>query len=232
MPKIAVIEDDRAVNDQHREMLSQISGAEIYQAFNTADARKQLDSIDFDLVILDIELDPGSATPKGGIDLLSEYGKRKTVIIVTGMPEQNLHEISIHLKAFEFVRKPVNPADFLNKVNHALALRDLQSKKHAVGRQWPANLTTEANGLPGFVWKGKSVNLSVIQLNMVYMLAQSPGKTIPYDDLTDLLKSGNTWRVVQQHISAIKQRFRDVDDTFDRITIEPLRGYAWKADGS
>lgn len=232
MPKIAVIEDERAINDQHREMLGQVPGAEVYQAFNTAEARRLIDSMEFDLLVLDIELDPGSSTPKGGLDLLVEYGKKMTVIIVTGMPEQNLHDISIQFKAFEFVKKPVNPIDFLNKVNHALALRDLQSKKNAVGRRWPANLTTEANGLPGFLWKGKPVNLSIIHLNMVYMMAQAPGKTIPYDDLTDLLKSGNTSRVVQQHISTIKQRFREADPTFDRIATDPMKGYVWKADES
>lgn len=232
MPKIAVIEDDRAMNDQHREMLANVPGAEVHQAFNLAEARRLIDSIDFDLLILDIELDPGSATPKGGFDLLAEYGATKTVIIVTGMPEQNLHDISIQLKAFEFVKKPVNPVDFLNKVKHALALRELHLRKTAAGRQWPVHLATAANGLPGFLWKGKPVNLSIIHLNMVYLMAQSPGKTIPYDELTDLLKSGNTSRVVQQHISTIKQRFREADQSFDRIATDPMKGYVWKADES
>lgn len=232
MPKIAVIEDDRAMNDQHREMLGLIPGAEIHQAFDTAQARRLIDAHDFDLLILDIELEPGSATPKGGFDLLAEYGAKKTVIIVTGMPEQNLHEISIQLKAFEFVKKPVSQIDFLNKVKHALALRDLQARKAAAGRHWPLHLTTESNGLPGFLWKGKPVNLSIIHLNMVYMLAQSPGKTIEYDDLTDVLKSGNTARVVQQHISTIRQHFREVDPSFDRIATDPMKGYVWKADES
>lgn len=230
MPKIAVIEDDRAMNDQHVSMLAQIPDAVVHQAFSTAEARKLIDSMDFDLLVLDIELEPGTATPKGGIDLLSEYGAKKTVIIVTGMPEQNLHEISIQLKAFEFVRKPVNQIDFLNKVKHALALGDLQALKAAAGRQWPKDLSTESNGLPGFLWKGRLVKLSIIELKMVYLLAQAPGRTVIYAELAEVLKSGNTSRVVQQHMSSVRQAFREVDSEFDRIVTDPVKGYVWKAD--
>lgn len=230
MPKIAVIEDDRTMNDQHRLMLAQIPDAEVHQAFSTAQARQLIDSMDFDLLVLDIELEPGTATPKGGIDLLAEYGSKKTVIIVTGMPEQNLHEISIQLKAFEFVRKPVNQIDFLNKVKHALALRDLQALKATAARQWPKDLSTESNGLPGFLWKGRPVKLSIIELNMVYLLAQTPGKTVVYAELAEVLKSGNTSRVVQQHMSSVRQHFREVDSEFDRIITDPAKGYVWKPD--
>ncbi|WP_077033065.1 response regulator transcription factor [Pelomonas sp. KK5] len=230
MPTIAVIEDDLAMNDQHRRMLTEIPDAQVHQAFNTAQAQRLIDSMDFDLLVLDIELEPGAVAPKGGIDLLARYGATKTIIIVTGMPEQNLHEISLQLKAFEFVRKPVNPTDFLNKVKHALALRDLQAFKAASGRKWPDGLSTEANGLPGFLWNKRPVNLSIIELKMVHLLAQAPGRTVGYTELTEVLKSGNSTRVVHQHMSNVRQHFRDVDPDFDRIGTDPMKGYVWKVD--
>jgi DNA-binding response OmpR family regulator len=231
VPKIAVIEDDPAMNELHREMLAQIPGAEVHQAFSTVEARSLLESNQFDLLVLDIELEPGGPSPKGGISLLSEYGSRVPVIIVTGMPEQNLHEISLDLKAFEFVRKPVNVADFLNKVRHALAFRDLQSYRSTKkAEEWPTNLSVDPVRKPQLMWKGKPISLSTTELNVVYLLAQSAGKTVEYETFVVGLKSGNSERVVQQHIANIRRRFSDADSTFDRITNDPVKGYFWKVD--
>ena len=231
MPKIAVIEDDRAMNQLHADMLSQISGAEIHQAFSTTEARALLTSSEFDLLVLDIELEPGGPSPKGGISLLSEYGAKTPVIIVTGMPEQNLHEIALDLKAFEFVRKPISQADFLNKVRHALAFRDLQIYRSTrAADSWPAHLEVDANRKPQLTWQKKSINLSNTELSIVYMLAETPGKTIEYEKFAKALKSGQTERVVQQHVSNIKRTFVEVDPNFDRIANDPMKGYFWKVD--
>jgi DNA-binding response OmpR family regulator len=232
VPKIAVIEDDLAMNQLHCEMLAQIPEAEVHQAFNTVEARGLLKSNQFDLLVLDIELEPGGPSSKGGISLLSEYGSKVPVIIVTGMPEQNLHEISLDLKAFEFVRKPVNVADFLNKVRHALAFRDLQAYRSTKeSENWPTNLSVDPVRKPQLMWKGKPISLSTTELNVIYLLAQSAGKTVEYEKFVVGLKSGNSERVVQQHIANIRRRFSDADSTFDRITNDPGKGYFWKVDG-
>ena len=233
MPRIAVIEDDRAMNQLHCDMLCQIPEAEVHQAFNTAEARVLLASNDFDLLVLDIELEPGGPSPKGGISLLSEYGAKTPVIIVTGMPEQNLHEIALDLKAFEFVRKPVSQADFLNKVRHALAFRDLKIYKSTRSADlWPAHLEVDSKRKPQLTWRGKSITLSTTELCIVYMLAEVAGKTVEYEKFASALKSGQTDRVVQQHISNIRRTFVEVDAEFDRISTDPMKGYFWKDDAN
>lgn len=233
MPKLAVIEDDHAMNQLHCERLAQIPDAEIHRAFSTAEARVLLASNDFDLLVLDIELEPGGPSPNGGISLLSEYGAKTPVIIVTGMPEQNLHEIALDLKAFEFVRKPVSQADFLNKVRHALAFRDLQIYKSTrAADSWPAYLEVDPKRRPQLTWRGNPINLSNTELSIVYMLAEVLGKTVEYDKFTKTLKSGQTERVVQQHISNIRRTFAEVDAEFDRIATDPMKGYFWKVDAN
>lgn len=232
MPKIAVVEDDHAMNAKHCEMLSQIPDAELHQAYNTSEARSLIDQGGFDLLILDIELDPGKASPRGGLELLSEYGKEMTIIIVTGMPESNLHEISIQLKAFEFVTKPVNPFDFLNKVQHALAFRSSEAiKASSAQKKWPDNLAIDHTCPPNVLWKGKSVSLTMIELTMVHTLAQHYTKTVTYDMLAAALKSGNSSRVVNQHMSGVRRKFYEIDNSFNCISTDPGKGYLWKSDG-
>lgn len=232
MPKIAVVEDDHAMNDKHREMLSQIPGAEIHQAYSTREARELIAQGDFDLLVLDVELEPGTASPRGGFDLLIEFGTQMTIIVVTGMQEPNLHEISIQLKAYEFVRKPVNPVDFLNKVQHALDFKSSEAiKASRVQQTWPEGLSIDPTCPPNVLWKGKSLNLSTIQLTIVHTLAQQQGKTVTYDKLVPALKSGRTSRVIHQHISEVRAKFSVLEEGFNRIGTDPTKGYFWKADG-
>ncbi|WP_431049996.1 response regulator transcription factor [Roseateles sp. L2-2] len=231
MPRIAVIEDDRAMNQLHYEMLAQIEDVELHQAFNTAEARALLASTEFDLLVLDIELEPGGPSPKGGISLLSEYGSTTPVIIVTGMPEENLHEIALDLKAFEFVRKPVSRVDFLNKVRHALAFRDIYKSKRS-DDSWPTYLEVDPSRKPQLIWRGKQIYLSNTELCIVYLLAETVGKTVEYEKFFDALKTGQSERVVQQHISNLRKAFVEVDPGFDRIMTNPMKGYFWKADAN
>lgn len=233
MPKIAVVEDDRVMNDKHREMLMQIPNAQIHQAYSKEEAQVLLEQGDFDLLVLDIELSPGTTAPRGGLDLLVEYGKKMTVIIVTGMPEDNLHEISLQLKAFEFVRKPVNPSDFLNKVQHGLAFRNSEAIKASLAQNsWPEGLAVDATSPPLLLWKGQFVNLTMIELTMVHTLARNQGKTVTYSALASALKSGSSSRVVNQHMSGVRSKFTEIDKAFDRIGTDPGKGYLWKLDGA
>ncbi len=232
MPKIAVVEDDHALNDQHREMLSQIPNADIHQAYSTIEARTLIAQGDFDLLVLDIELEPGTASPRGGFDILIEYGSRMSIIIVTGMPEPNLHEIAIKLKAFEFVRKPVNTVDFMNKVQHALGFRSSEAiRESRLQQSWPEGLSIDATCPPNVLWRGSPVNLTMIELTMVHTLAQQLGRTVTYQKLAAALKSGSSSRVVNQHMSGVRGKFAEVDRAFDRIGTDPGKGYFWATDG-
>lgn len=231
MPKIAIVEDDPAMNQRHLEMLSQIPGVEIHQAYNTQEARALIAQGDFDLLVLDIELEPGTPSPQGGLDLLIEYGGKMSIIIVTGMPDSNLQDISIRLKAYEFVRKPVSAVDFLNKVQHALDFRNFEAIRASQAQKaWPSGLAIDPTCPPNVLWKGKSVPLSMIELTMVHTLAQNQGKTVTYEKLAASLKSGNSSRVVNQHMSNVRTKFTELDQDFAWIGTDPTKGYLWKAD--
>src|SRR5450759_1778707 len=106
MPKIAIIEDDQATNDRLKGLVKSLEGTEVFQAFDRASAELLIASRQFDLVIVDIELGQGPKDKYGGLGILSSLGDKRTVtLVVSGMPEQNLPDVAISLRAYDFIGK-------------------------------------------------------------------------------------------------------------------------------
>lgn len=232
MHNIAVIEDDHTLNDHYRDLIAEIPDVIVHQAFNSAEGRSLLNNGEIDLVLLDIELDRGTSNPRSGFDLLKEFGPKMVIIIVTGMPEEILHEMSIRLKAFEFVRKPANPLVLLNKLRHALQFENSETVRVSREAQaWPKGVSFDPELPLTLFWNGKPVTLTMTELKAAMYLAQRQGQVANYEQLADAaLKSGDSARVVQQHFSKVRSAFLKVDSKFDRIRNEPNKGYIWKPD--
>lgn len=232
MPRIAVIEDDPSTNNTHCEMLKAIvDGAEVYQAYSLLEAETLIAPGGFDLLVIDIDLGGGAQGREAGLKLLSQYGSQITTIIVSGMPEGNLRDISLHLKAYEFISKPVHTMDFENKVKHALAFSgsaaDKETAKEVV---WPNGLLPDKDRPPNFLWNGKPVSLTLTELTIVHCLAMRPGETVLYEKLSAAMKTGDSPRALSSHVTGVRKKFAGSDPKFDRILASPGKGYYWKAD--
>ncbi len=230
MPKIAIIEDDAAVNESHRQMLAFLPDAEIHQAYSLEEARRVITPGGFDLLILDIDLG-GSDGQKAGLELLSEFGKEMTSIVVSGVAETNLHQISLRLKAFEFIRKPADPLDFQNKVRHALAFGGTAAGHAAEqGHLFPKGLTVDPSRPPNILWRGKPVSLTLTELTIVHTLIASIGETVDYSELQELMKSAVSPRALSSHMVNLRKKFRETDKTFNRIKTAAGDGFRWKSE--
>ncbi|MFZ2998835.1 MAG: winged helix-turn-helix domain-containing protein [Undibacterium umbellatum] len=232
MPKIAVVEDDVATNNSHCRLLSAIPDADVHPAFSLAEAEVLIAQGGFDLLVIDIDLGGGPQGRSGGLKLLGQYGSQVTTIIVSGIPEDNLRDISLTLKAYEFITKPVHAMDFENKVRHALAFSGSAAGK-IVPREatWPNGLHPDIKRPPNLLWNGKSVNLTLTELTIVHCLAMYPGEVIAYGKLAAAMKTGDSPRALSTHVTGVRKKFVATDSKFDRIVAIPGKGYCWKADG-
>jgi DNA-binding response OmpR family regulator len=226
MAKIAVIEDEVATNDDYRKLLETLPGVQVVQAHTYEEAITVIRDGDLDLLLVDIDLGGAVKGQLRGFDLLREFGQQTAVIIVTGMPEQNLHAMALQLKAYDFIRKPINELDLLNKVQHALEFSSNTNGRHA--DVWPKGLEREPSRPPHVTWKKRPVNLTLTELTIVHCLADRAGDTIAHEKLAAAMKSGNSPRALAQHIAGVRKKFMDVDPEFDCIETDPGSGYRWK----
>jgi DNA-binding response OmpR family regulator len=226
MAKIAVIEDEVATNDDYRKLLETLADVEVVQAHTYDEAISVIRDGDLDLLLIDIDLGGPVKGQLRGFDLLREFGQETAVIIVTGMPEQNLHAMALQLKAYDFIRKPITPLDLLNKVQHALEFASNTNGRHADA--WPTGLDQDTSRPPHVTWKKRPVNLTLTELTIVHCLAGRTGDTISHEKLAAAMKSGNSPRALAQHIAGVRKKFIDVDPDFDCIETDPGSGYRWK----
>lgn len=229
MIRIAIIEDEPIDSDNIKKLVAGSLGAEVKQAFNRADAEELLTTEKFDLVIMDVELGSGSKNRFAGLGLLADIPATWPTIVVSGMPEENiLRGMSLVLHAYDFISKPIDEADLINKIERALEWYRSNGAKDAISPSGlPDGLTADPKRKNEYLWKGKQVRLTITQLRLLQCLIEQPGQVVDNRKLQDNLKSGSAKAVVV-HLSGMRTKFRDIDPDFDRLDNVPGRGYLWK----
>lgn len=229
MTRIAIIEDVREDSDNLKALIHSSLEAEVRQAFNKAEAESLLKDEKFDLVIMDIELGVGPKNRYAGLGLLSDIRASWPTIVVSGMPEDNLRGLALTLHAYDFIAKPVDEQDFINKIEHALEWASSEAGKDLTTQQGlPEGLTADPQRKNRYLWNGRPVSLTLTELSILQCLIERPGTVVETRNLVKNLKSGMTNKAIATQLSNVRAKFRDVDPDFDRIENEPGRGYRWK----
>ena len=135
--RVAIVEDDRELLDQMRWALKStwdVSAAE------DATAGLALLSEDPDLFLIDLRLPP-SREPREGLDLLRAIRERRPelpVVVMTGERERSFALKAVELGAYDFFRKPVNPAELVLVLGRALERRRLAAENRALREEMSA----------------------------------------------------------------------------------------------
>ena len=117
MPRVLVIDDDEMV----LALVQRILSVEGFEALTTADGPQGLKIFKErrpDVVLLDLAL-PGM----NGLEVLRkirQIDEKAKVIVVTGSGSDESAEVALRYGACDFVRKPVDYADFVRRIKAAL----------------------------------------------------------------------------------------------------------------
>lgn len=229
MKRIAIIEDVREDSDFLKALIENSFEVHIEQAFNKAEAEALLEGGKFDLVIMDIELGSGVKNRYAGLGLLSDIRATWPTLVVSGMPEDNLRNLALTLHAYDFIAKPVDERDLINKVEHAFEWYKVDASNDLAAKNGlPEGLTADPHRKNKYLWRNKPVALTMTQLSIVQCLIEKPGAVVDTRSLLKNLKSGMSSKAIATQISNIRSQFREVDKEFDHINNEQGRGYYWK----
>ena len=122
--KVLLVDDEEEFVTALAERL-ELRGFEASVATNGGDALKRIDADEPDLVVLDV-LMPGL----GGLDVLDQIRKTDPqikVILLTGRGSAEEDDQSIPLGAFDYLIKPVNIDDLIQKMRVALNDPELET---------------------------------------------------------------------------------------------------------
>ena len=232
MIKVAVIEDDLPTSNQLKAWIEAARpGIVVEQWFNRDDAEAAIAREDYALVTLDIELGRERHAGVAVINAINITGRGTPVLVVSAMPAAIYRSIMKALDAWDYLQKPsFEEADFIETFLEILrASRDRRPSREEAAASVELALDPLRQGSP--LWRGKRVNLPLTAQRILATLYERRGEVVSYDELCAVVKSGRNRDNIRKHISTIREAFRELDESFERIENVPMRGFRWVEPG-
>ncbi len=227
MIKVAVIEDDVPTSNQLKAwIMAARPGVLVEQWYNRDDAEAAVAREDYALVTLDIELGRERNAGVAIINAINKGGRGTPVLVVSAMPAAIYRSIMKALDAWDYLQKTAfEEADFTDTFLEILrATRDRQPDKSVLPDE---ELSLDPLRQHSPLWRGQRVNLPLTAQRILATLYERRGEVVSYDELFAVVKSGRNRDNIRKHISTIREAFRELDDSFDRIENIPMRGFRW-----
>jgi two-component system phosphate regulon response regulator OmpR len=212
-PHLLVVDDDARLRELLRRYLSE-SGFRVTAAADASEARSNLASFAFDLVVLDVMM-PGES----GLELtraLRAEG-RIPVLLLTAMAEPEDRVNGLEQGADDYLSKPFEPRELVLRVRNLLQRRpatDVASKDIRLGG-------CRFDVVRGELYSGGDVvHLTAAEAGLLSMLAQKAGQAVSREELSISL-SGNV-RNVDVQMTRLRRKI-ERDQRFPRY-LQTVRG--------
>ncbi len=238
VPRIWIIDDDNLFLGSICHNL-QDKGYDVETFLNGPAMLDRLaDGVDVDILLLDWKM-----PDMNGIDVLREVrqqGAEVPVIFLTVLSEQIYEEAALLGGAVDFIEKSRSFAIVQRRIELILqGTRGINGEEH--GGQAETELTIgslflDVESRRAF-WDGEPVDLTYSEFSMVHTLAEKANKDVPYRDIYDVVRGrgfqagqgDEGYRAnVRSSIKRIRQKFREIDSSFDLIENYPGFGYRWR----
>ncbi|MBO6537868.1 MAG: response regulator transcription factor [Rhizobiaceae bacterium] len=115
-PHILVVDDDTRIRDLLKQYLAE-QGYRVSIAANAEEARRRLEGLDFDLIVLDVMM-PGES----GVELTQSLREQKEIpiLMLTALSEIENRVSGLAAGADDYLPKPFDPRELLLRINNIL----------------------------------------------------------------------------------------------------------------
>ena len=220
MIKILIIEDDTDINNLLARIMRR-QGYEAVQAFSGTEGKLRLELEQYDLLLLDLML-PGMM----GEELIREIRKTDPdlpIIVLSAKSELDERVEVLKLGADDYMVKPFAAAEVEARAAGALR-RSTRCRKPEAAQQESGNplqlknlqykeLTLDADRREVRV-RGKIMNLTAHEYDILYILLQEPGKVYSRERLYELVWQGGYYgedNTVNVHVSNLRKKIATAD---------------------
>ena len=212
-PHLLVVDDDRRLRELLRRYLSD-NGFRVTTAADTGEARSNLASFAFDLVVLDVMM-PG----ENGLGLTRELRRegRVPVLLLTAMAEPEDRVNGLEQGADDYLSKPFEPRELVLRIRNLLQRRpaaDAGPREIRFGE-------CRFDLVRGELYRGGDiVHLTAAETGLLSILAEKPGQAVSREELS-LSFSGNV-RNVDVQMTRLRRKI-ERDPRFPRF-LQTVRG--------
>ncbi len=228
---IALVEDDEMLRANYTTAL-QREGYTIISYKNLPEARSGFSRQLPDLAILDVMLEQEM---EGGFELCRELRAASPTIPIIFLTARNsdLDRVSgLRLGAWDYLTKDTTTLDFLPVRISALfkmleSLRNQENKPDSILCCGPLRIEEERKLV---FWNDTPASLTLTEFWILTSLVRRPGHVKSHEQLMNAAKVIVTNNAIAAHIRRIREKFCDIDSTFNNIRAEYGMGYRWKCD--
>lgn len=226
---IALVEDDDLLRANYTKALER-DGYKVRSYSNRPKALAAFDQKLPDLAILDVMLQDEM---EGGFDLCRELRQRSPIIPIIFLTarDSDLDRVSgLRLGAWDYLTKNTTTLDFLPVRVSALfkIVEALSSNKQTDSEEnfHTGELQIHWERKQAF-WQDKLIDLTLTEFWLLHCLAKNPGHVKSHDQLMLAANVVVTNNAITAHIRRIRDKFGDLDPTFNSIRTEYGMGYRW-----
>ncbi len=216
-PHLLIVDDDERLRSVLRRYLVR-NGFRITEAQDAAAARTKLQSLSFDLVILDVMM-PGES----GVTFLANLRQesRVPVLMLTAMSEPADRIAGLEKGADDYLVKPFEPRELV------LRLRNILHRNPAPPAVEPVTTISLGDCLLDLVreelfFKGSIVHLTAGETTLLMALAKCAGQPLSRDALNAYGRFNGTERTVDVQITRLRRKI-ERDPKFPRY-LQTVRG--------
>ncbi|TKT66101.1 response regulator transcription factor [Rhizobiaceae bacterium LC148] len=218
-PHLLVVDDDTRIRDLlHRYLMEQ--GFRVTVAADAAEARRKLDGLSFDLIILDVMM-PGES----GLSLTEDLYRNKTipVILLTARAEAESRIAGLEAGADDYLPKPFDPRELVLRINNILrrnASPDTPKIEQVMFGPFTFSILRKE-----LRRAAETIRLTDREQEIMLLFALRAGDTIPRHELI-----GNDADVGERTIDVQINRLRRKieDDPANPVYLQTVRGIGYR----
>lgn len=218
-PHLLLVDDDDRIRDLLKRFLTQ-AGARVSAAPDAASAKRLIEAMDFDLLILDVMM-----PVEDGFSLAENVRRTSKVPIVLltarGMPEDRIRGLSIG--ADDYVAKPFEPQELALRIN-AILRRTVSGRGEAAELVGFGPFTF--NGARGeLLREGAPVRLTEAEAALLRLLAARPGEVVSREELARKTGTGLE-RSVDVQVTRLRRKVEV--DARAPVYLQTVRGIGYR----
>jgi two-component system phosphate regulon response regulator OmpR len=221
---LLVVDDDARLRDLLRRYLSE-NGFRVTVAADAAEARAQLASFAFDLVVLDVMMPGESGLELTGALRGNPQGPRIPILLLTAMAEPEDRVNGLERGADDFLAKPFEPRELVLRIRNIIERRGISDEATDVIRFGGFRFDLGR----GELFRGSEiVRLTAAEAGLLSSLAAHAGEAVSREDLSQSAQFGGNVRNVDVQMTRLRRKV-EPDPRYPRY-LQTVRGtgYALK----
>jgi two-component system phosphate regulon response regulator OmpR len=222
-PHILVIDDDTRLRELLKSFLSR-NGFRVTAASHAAEARQRLESLDFDLIVLDVMM-PGET----GLDFAAQLRRTDDVpiLMLTAMGETKDRIAGLEAGVDDYLGKPFEPRELLLRIQNVLR----RNKPAAETGAEPARRVSVGPfqfdlELGELTQKGRRVPLTDAETALLRALAGRLGEVLSRETLCKSVGAAVNERAIDVQVTRLRRKI-EPDPSFPRY-LRTVRGQGYR----